>query len=114
MRVHTRKCERLSVPDELQVGVASVHLEKQTCTLGQDTIELNTKECGILRLLAQRQGGVVTRDEFLDHVWGYHANPTSRTVDNFITELRRKLGDSERNHLLTVRGQGYRLKIDVE
>ena len=51
---------------------------------------------------------MVTRDRFLDEVWGYHANPTSRTVDNFIAELRKKLG-KDGAMLKTARGKGYRL-----
>jgi DNA-binding response OmpR family regulator len=53
----------------------------------------------------------VSREKFLDVVWGYHAFPTARTVDNFIATLRAKLEEDSANpqHLLTVRGVGYRL-----
>ena len=111
VRVHTRKVSQPPVPDTITIGEATINFKKQLCKINSETIGLSTKECGILRLLAELQGGVVTRDEFLDRVWGYHSSPTTRTVDNFIKELRKKLGETGKNHILTVRGQGYRLKI---
>jgi len=111
VRAQLRKATRHHTPDVLQIGRATVHLKQQTCQIGNQTTDLNTKECGILTLLAQHAGEVVTREQFLDSVWGYHAAPTARTVDNFITELRRKLGEDAKSpqHLITVRGSGYRL-----
>lgn len=65
----------------------------------------------MLRLLAAHRGETVSREKFLDVVWGYHAYPSTRTVDNFIASLRAKLEADPANpeHLLTVRGAGYRL-----
>ena len=111
VRAQLRKATQHHTPDILQIGQATVHLKQQTCQIDGETIDLNIKECGILTLLAQHVGEVVTREQFLDTVWGYHATPTARTVDNFITELRRKLGEDGKSpqHLITVRGAGYRL-----
>ena len=66
----------------------------------------------MLRLLATHAGETVSREKYLDVVWGYHAYPSSRTVDNFIAALRTKLETDPANprHLLTVRGVGYRLE----
>ena len=65
----------------------------------------------MLRLLADAAGGVVTREEFLDAVWGYGSFPTTRTVDNHIAKLRAKLepDPSEPQFILTVFGTGYQL-----
>ncbi len=111
VRAMLRKSKRTQIPSTLRLGKATIDLNKQVCILGAQQTELNSKECGMLKLLAENAGGVVTRDQFLDQVWDYHANPTERTVDNFITELRRKIGDTERTILVTVRGAGYRLDI---
>ena len=56
-------------------------------------------------------GKAVSREKFLDVVWRYHAYPSLRTIDNFITTLRAKLETDPANpcHLITVRGTGYRL-----
>jgi two-component system alkaline phosphatase synthesis response regulator PhoP len=71
---------------------------------------LTHKEAMILKVLADRAGGIVTREEILDRVWGYEVFPSTRTIDNFIVRLRKRF---ERNpeapvHFHTVRGVGYR------
>ncbi len=76
--------------------------------------ELTHKEAMILRLLVQRQGEVVSRDDILDVVWGYDAFPSSRTVDNFILRLRRRFerDPHEPRHFHTVHRVGYRFTAD--
>ena len=56
----------------------------------------------------------MSRETFLDVVWEYHAYPSTRTVDNFIATLRRKLEDDPASpiYLLTERGEGYHLLIE--
>jgi two-component system alkaline phosphatase synthesis response regulator PhoP len=71
---------------------------------------LTHKEAMILKVLADRAGSIVTREEILDRVWGYEVFPSTRTIDNFIVRLRKRF---ERNpeapvHFHTVRGVGYR------
>jgi len=75
-----------------------------------DEYELTHKEAQILRLLSEREGEVVSRDEILDVVWGRNAYPSSRTVDNFIARLRRRFEVDSRTprHIHTVHGVGYR------
>jgi DNA-binding response OmpR family regulator len=74
-------------------------------------VELTRKEFGLLRLLAAKEGAVVTRDELLEKVWGYEAMPTTRTVDNHLAALRAKLENdaAEPQYLITVHGVGYKL-----
>jgi len=77
--------------------------------LGQ-AVELTPREFEILRLLIQCRGELVTRDRLLDEVWGFDNYPTTRTVDNFIMKLRKKLEDDPSNptHILSVYGEGYK------
>jgi DNA-binding response OmpR family regulator len=65
----------------------------------------------MLKLLLSRRGETVTREMFLETVWGYHAFPSTRTVDNFIAQLRARIEPDVANpeHLITIRGEGYRL-----
>ena len=58
-------------------------------------------------------GEVFSRDRLLTEVWGYEYFGTTRTLDQSIMQLRKKLGDSggEPRHLLTVHGVGYRLAV---
>jgi DNA-binding response OmpR family regulator len=78
---------------------------------GEDTVDLTPREGEILRHLRARQGNVVTRDEFLLDVWGYPtANVETRTVDNTLAALRKKIerDPSQPAIVLTVRGRGYK------
>lgn len=77
---------------------------------GDARFTLTPKEGMLLKLLVERSGQIVTRDEILDRVWGYHLYPSTRTVDNFIVRLRKYFETEPGNprHLLSVRGMGYR------
>jgi DNA-binding response OmpR family regulator len=95
----------------LKLGEIEIDLARQTAFRGKKTLRLTAKEFSMLRLLAEAEGGPVTRERFLDAVWGYTAFPTTRTVDNHIASLRAKL---EKNPdaprwIKTVHGVGYRL-----
>ena len=98
---------------ELVIGAATVDFEKRVITRNGTRHEISEKEAGMLRLLATHAGETVSREKFLDVVWGYHAYPSTRTVDNFIAALRGKLEDdpARPRHLVTVRGSGYRLDL---
>jgi DNA-binding response OmpR family regulator len=99
------------VPDLLKIGGATIDFRRCVLTRAGREHSLSDKETGILRLLAANPGEAVSREKFLDVVWGYHAYPSTRTIDNFITALRAKLETDPANpqHLITVRGIGYRL-----
>jgi len=65
----------------------------------------------LLRFLHERKGQAVSRDELLDKIWGLEANPSNRTIDNFVVKLRKKIEKSpdKPEHILTVYGFGYKL-----
>ena len=73
-------------------------------------IDMTYKEFEILKFFMQNKARTVSRDELLDKVWGYEIYPTSRTVDNHIVKLRKKIEDNPENpkHILTVYGIGYK------
>jgi two-component system alkaline phosphatase synthesis response regulator PhoP len=72
--------------------------------------ELTRKECMVIKYLIERVGQVVSRDQLLDAVWGYHIYPTNRTVDNFILKLRKIFENDpkEPKYIETIRAVGYR------
>jgi len=107
----TRKQTR--APALLTLGDARIDLAKQTAMRGRKTIHLTAKEFAMLRLLAEAEGEPVSRERFLDVVWGYTAFPTTRTVDNHIASLRAKLekDPDDPRWLQTVHGVGYRLQL---
>lgn len=75
--------------------------------------DLTRKECMVMKYLVERNGEVVTRDQLLDAVWGYHIYPTNRTIDNFILKLRKVFEDdpARPRYIETVRGAGYRFAL---
>jgi DNA-binding response OmpR family regulator len=78
---------------------------------GDEQIPLTPREADILRHLRAKEGNVVTRDEFLLEVWKYGTtNVETRTVDNTLAALRRKIerDPAEPRIIFTVRGKGYR------
>jgi DNA-binding response OmpR family regulator len=99
--------------DQLQLGDVSIDLLRQTARKGKRPVHLTAKEFAMLRLLAEADGEPISRERFLDLVWGYAAFPTTRTVDNHIANLRAKLEPDPENPrwIKTVHGVGYRLEL---
>jgi two-component system alkaline phosphatase synthesis response regulator PhoP len=77
---------------------------------------LTHKEAMILKVLSEQAGVIVPREEILDKVWGYEVFPSTRTIDNFIVRLRRRFEHNPEApaHFQTVRGVGYRFKLEPE
>ena len=73
-------------------------------------IGLTSLEVDVLRYLIGHDGKVVSRDDLLDKIWGYEKYPTTRTIDNHILKLRKKIeiDPNHPRHILTVYGGGYR------
>ncbi|MFL5815782.1 MAG: response regulator transcription factor [Bdellovibrionia bacterium] len=97
--------------EAVQIGRALVHFGKFEASVAGESIALTHKECALLRLLFDRRGNVVSRDEILNHVWSEDEFPTSRTIDNFVMRLRRLVEvDPENPQIIrSVRGVGYQL-----
>lgn len=93
-------------------GDVSIDFRKKTATKSGKDLPLTAKEFGLLELLVAHEGEVVGRDRILNEVWGYDKFPTTRTIDTFIRNLRRKVEDDPSNpvHILTVPWLGYRFK----
>ena len=112
VRALLRRVERTAAaPDVLKLGELEIDFVWQTAHRAGEVVALSTKELQMLRLLSQHVGKPVTREQFLDAVWGYNAYPTTRTVDNFISALRSKIEPDPKQpcYLITVHGTGYRL-----
>ena len=107
-----RKEREHALGNELSIGDAVIDFGRNILHRDHKDQPISSKEAGMLRLLASHPGETVSREKFLDVVWGYNAYPSTRTVDNFIAALRTKLekDPSKPVHLITVRGVGYRLE----
>jgi DNA-binding response OmpR family regulator len=98
--------------NRLRIGDASVDLGNGTAQGPDGAKRLRRKELQLLRFLYQNTGAIFTRDELLRRVWNYQGGLMTRTVDQTVATLRRKLNDNSTRsrHLITVHGIGYQLQ----
>ncbi len=99
-----------SAAPELSFGSVTVHFDRFELETPSGTIELTTREMGLLRALIDRENDVVTRGELLEEVWGVRPDTQTRVIDSFIVRLRRYVEEDPTNprHIVSVRGRGYR------
>jgi len=95
--------------DDAKVQLTDLTIDKATRDVffKGESVTLTRTEFDLLLFLASNLGRVFTRDELLDHVWGYNHFPTTRTVDTHVLQLRQKLPGLE---IETLRGVGYKMK----
>lgn len=93
---------------------ACVNLDNRTVEVDGKPVHLTSKEYAILELLAMRKGTVLTKEIFLNHLYGGIDEPELKIIDVFICKLRKKLYDASggRNYIETVWGRGYMLRED--
>ncbi|MFN7974967.1 MAG: response regulator transcription factor [Acidobacteriota bacterium] len=110
-----RKLPAGAAPREIAVGAARFDFAALQCS-GPRTTSLTTRDILVMKLLAERRGEVVTREDIVEEICGLDSEATLRTVDNHVVALRRALGDDPRRPrwLHTVRGVGYRLAPETK
>jgi two-component system alkaline phosphatase synthesis response regulator PhoP len=106
-----RSQELKSSVQQFKIGFAIVDFEKFIIKKNNQEVKLTHKECALLKLLIEKQGKVVSRDEILDKVWSKDEFPSPRTVDNMILKFRKIIEDDSNlpKYILSVRGVGYQL-----
>jgi DNA-binding response OmpR family regulator len=105
--------ERKTPSGQHRIGRLSVDLARYAASDSKGPVDLSHKEFELLKFFIEHAGQIVHRDQLLDQVWGYDIYPNSRTVDNFIVRLRKKIeiNPAQPKHLLTVHGFGYKLVL---
>jgi two-component system, OmpR family, alkaline phosphatase synthesis response regulator PhoP len=96
--------------ERFQFGDISADVRKAEVTKDGAPVELSAKEFHLLRYFMEHRGATISREEPLTEVWGYHATPSTRTVDVHVAWLRQKLEPNPRvpQYILTVHGLGYK------
>mgnify|MGYP000087088866 CR=1 FL=1 len=96
----------------IRTGKLSVNLDTRTVEVDGSTVHLTSKEYGILELLSLRKGSTLTKEMFLNHLYGGIDEPELKIIDVFVCKLRKKLADTSGgdNYIETVWGRGYVLK----
>ena len=105
-----RNTEMKKEIEEYSFDNVTLDFKKQEAYMDNKSIDLSSTEYSLLKYFIQFEGEVVTRHQLLDDVWGYDNFPTTRTVDNFILNIRKKIEDdpSHPKHLLTIHKAGYK------
>ena len=96
----------------IQTGRLVVNLQTHTATIDNTPLHLTGKEYAILELLSLRKGSTLTKEMFLNHLYGGMDEPELKIIDVFICKLRKKLADASNgaNYIETVWGRGYVLR----
>jgi two-component system, OmpR family, copper resistance phosphate regulon response regulator CusR len=92
----------------LRAGLVELDLARRRACAGAATVDLTDREFRLLHYLARHAGDIVSREQLLAEVWGYHFDPCSNVVDVCVRRLRKKLGART---IETVRHVGYRLAV---
>ncbi len=114
LRAHLRRSEMLkpltNSDEKYKFGIFTVDWANQELRTDSAHVEMSAKEFQVLKYFIEREGRIVTREMLLDDVWGYENYPTTRTVDNYILNLRKIIehDPSKPIHILTVHTKGYR------
>ena len=104
------KKEKSVLLDEFSFGKNNINFITFVAIGVNGTISLSKRELELLKLLIERKGEVVSRDEILEKLWGNDAFPTSRAIDNYILSFRKYFEINVRTpiHFFSIRGVGYR------
>ena len=96
----------------IRTGDVNVNLDAKTVDVGGKTVHLTGKEYQMLELLSLRKGTTLTKEMFLNHLYGGMDEPELKIIDVFICKLRKKLAEATGglNHIETVWGRGYVLR----
>jgi len=104
------KKEKSVLLDEFSFGKNNINFITFVAIGVNGTISLSKRELELLKLLIERKGEVVSRDEILEKLWGNNAFPTSRAIDNYILSFRKYFEINVRSpiHFFSIRGVGYK------
>ena len=100
----------------VRTGDMTVNFDTQSVEIGGKRVYVTPKEYRILELLCQRQGVVLSKEAFLDHLYAGRDEPETKIIDVFVCKLRKKLSEASggRNYIETVWGRGYVLRDPVD
>lgn len=112
IKARLRNSEQIETkaPDSYSFGEIVIDFTRFKAIRKGLELELTALETEILRYFVQHRQEVITRDALLDKIWGYDTFPTTRTIDNHILKIRKKIEEepSRPQYLLSVYGGGYR------
>lgn len=112
IHAHLRRGKlRDSETDNIRIGIAEVDFRRHIFLREGKPVDVSAKEMDLLHYLVKHRGQVISRETLLSEIWGHSDPIITRTVDNFILRLRKKIepNPAEPGLLLTIHGSGYKL-----
>jgi DNA-binding response OmpR family regulator len=97
---------------EYKIGKYSFNIKQRTLVLGDNQSKLTTKEAGLLEQLCIQKNNILTREIALKAVWGSDNYFTGRSMDVYITKIRKFLSEDPAIEIQNIHGEGYRLVVD--
>src|SRR6202790_1332443 len=114
MQAITRWSKEFSQPT-LRVGPIELNLDSREVTVDGQEVHLTGKEYSLLELMVLRKGMVLTKEAFLNHLYGGMDEPDAKIIDVFICKLRKKLAVAGADNLIgTVWGRGYTIREPID
>jgi DNA-binding response OmpR family regulator len=110
VRTAMRRSSRIPLTETFTFGDVKVDFKKMELWREGNLVQLTSQEFKVLKFMIQNAERVLSREELLNHVWGYRNYPSTRTVDNHILRLRQKVEKDPANplHFRTVHSAGYK------
>ena len=109
LRALLRRPEKIK-KDIMKADTVSMDLKNKTVRRSGKEINLTPREFALLEYFMRNRGKVISRMEILEHVWDMNADLFTNTVETHISNIRKKLGGRDRNHIIcTVAGAGYKM-----
>ncbi|MDX2127697.1 MAG: response regulator transcription factor [Chloroherpetonaceae bacterium] len=110
LRRNSKPKNAVEVPDIFHIGECIINFKTMEVKKNGETLELSAKEFQLLRYFIENKGKLLSREILLNAVWGYHAMPSTRTVDVHVAWLRQKLEPNPKapRFILTMHGMGYK------
>ena len=111
LRALSRRSEAPIQDEIITVGNITLNRTGRTVHLGNELIQLSTREFQLFDLLVRNRGHVVSRELIYDRIWGLNSDVTDSSIDAYIRLLRKKLADPQGAEIIhTVRGVGYKVE----
>jgi DNA-binding response OmpR family regulator len=109
-RLRYSEREGKPIPGQYSFNEVEIDFTQYTVKNKGKALELTSLEMEILKYFVVHRGEVISRNDLLDKIWGYESYPTTRTIDNHILKLRKKIEEdpSHPRYILSVYGGGYR------
>jgi DNA-binding winged helix-turn-helix (wHTH) protein len=101
------------VPESPNIGKFLFDVKNQRLLSGSAIISLTDKECKILELLNKSFGDLISRETLMQEIWINEGVITGRSLDMFVSKLRKKLSTDPELRITNVHGRGYRLEVSV-